>query len=475
MTTRGVSDRGGVYVIVMMTVLVVTLMGIASVSILRVEDSAADERADARKARTHAGGAIELGVEQMSQSDEWFGRDGVSGWWFEGVSFASGDLSMHASVSEESDGAKLVRVTGRGRVGDASQLAEAWFLAREQGVSSLSAAVYAGEDIIFDQAQFRSDGQVRSGGDIDADSAQVNAGVGAAGQISGATYLGETRSGAGKLTLPPSTTVQAWADTGTQIPYEQIPSGTIDGVYMGREFNPYTGEEDPRGVYVVECEGQDLVIRDSWIRGTLVILDARRVVVDQSVRWEPDQSGGPIMLVSAQETRIGLRTEPVELEVDGLDLLGDEEMDGLDAYNAMVSVDAIEHTGVDFDHDLLLLEIDITAQPGLRGLVYLNSPSSRVDERTTLDGALLASGMLEFGGTVEVRHDQTLYTSPTTGFSDGVTMEFVEGSWRRVLGVSPDPVPAPTQALLDAVTGLVEGVGGVLDDATETLLDGLGG
>ena len=89
---------------------------------------------------------------------------------------------------------------------------------------------------------------------------------------------------------------------GTSITYASLPkqqAANIEKVVLSPNNNPYgSGLTSPTGIYVINCLGGNLRIRNARIVGTLVILNPGVFSVLESVNWEPAVANYPSLLVS---------------------------------------------------------------------------------------------------------------------------------------------------------------------------------
>ncbi len=115
----------------------------------------------------------------------------------------------------------------------------------------------------------------------------------------------------------------AWTDSG----------GTprlLERVRLALDSNPF-GETSPDGVYFIDLDGKDLVIRDCVIEGTLLLSNpGPGTRIEGSVAWRPVVPGDPILVVTGTSgtPAITIATDPVPLVENtlGIELDGDGEL-----------------------------------------------------------------------------------------------------------------------------------------------------
>ena len=132
----------------------------------------------------------------------------------------------------------------------------------------------------------------------------------------------------------------------------------IENVRLGYSNNPFgTSSVSPNGIYVISSPGENLVIRNSRINGTLVIQDSAGVEFTDAISWEPSGRNFPA-LISKEEIEDNTSSTILDESVIGVNLnpadtpyQGDSNTTATDRYptvvsGAMVSSRNIELAGV---------------------------------------------------------------------------------------------------------------------------------
>ena len=70
--------------------------------------------------------------------------------------------------------------------------------------------------------------------------------------------------------------------------------------------NPFGAANQSQGIYVIDCNGHDITLMDCRIAGTLVFLNASRVIVRDAVNWTPAAASLPALVVDGD---LELRTQ----------------------------------------------------------------------------------------------------------------------------------------------------------------------
>ncbi|MCY2973717.1 MAG: carbohydrate binding domain-containing protein [Planctomycetota bacterium] len=74
----------------------------------------------------------------------------------------------------------------------------------------------------------------------------------------------------------------------------------IENVLFGSSSNPFgSGIVSANGVYSIDASGQDLLIRDCRINGTILVLNANKVEIENAISWEPVGRNFPAIIANA--------------------------------------------------------------------------------------------------------------------------------------------------------------------------------
>lgn len=403
--------RGTVLLIILAVVALVVVLILSSMAVITTRRAAAEARVASLAARTAAEAGLELALAEAANSYAW--RNAVKG----GVPFAASDSFPSASFSVtavdpvDADLASslndAVVLTATGLSGTARQMVAITLDPDHTPVTGLACALAAGSDITITSGTVRSQGLIMSNAGITATSSNVLAPAAAVGAISGATY-GSTRSAGVPAVQIPS---QPWLDytaIGSVLTYG-LTGGQIRNVVLGPSRNPF-GPTNVNGIYVVDAAGNDLLLRDCRIFGTLVVLNARTVEVRTCVVMDPVVDGWPVLIVQGNlyltplsgdlsESTVGVNFNPVSVPYRGA-----SDADLADTYAS-----------------------------SLNGLVYASgNVSSDVGTRCTITGALLVGGKASLTGEFNLRYRASAVSGPP-GFRAGSGFGIRPGSWARVV------------------------------------------
>lgn len=405
------SRRGTVFLVVLSVVALVVVLVLASMAVISARRSAVEARLSGRIARAAAESGLELALVDAANTRAW--RLSVQG----GVPFASCEsfpaASFSVTASDPGDGDVTVvlehpvTLTAVGLSGSARQLTSLTLEPSTAGVSGLGCALAAGGDITMSSATVRSLGTVAANGNVTATSSSVQAPVAAAGTISGSTYLVSRTPGSPSVDIP----AQPWSDyaaIGTAISYAST-GGQIRSTVLGPGRNPF-GTTNAYGVYVIDAGGNDLLIRDARILGTLVVLNARTVEVRTSVTMDPAVAGWPVLIVQGAlyltplsadlwESTIGVNLNPASVPYEG-----SSDFDTFDSYAST-----------------------------LNGIVFASGNlTSDTGTRCTIRGALLIGGSASLAGEFNLRYCVDKTAAPP-GFWAGSGFTIRPGGWAKVV------------------------------------------
>jgi hypothetical protein len=421
---RGRSDRGTIYIVVLVGVMLVTVIGLWSVSLLRVRTRSQRWAADSAQASLLAQTGIEVGLNMIASSPSWR-TDLGNGQWRDDSTLDVGSYILEAQDPVDGDvtvgEGDPVMLTATGKKGDSRHKARVRVEFTLTPMDSLSSALHAGRTINFNGATATADAVISTNGSMYASSSTINADVEAAGWILGWSYNGSKESFAGSRELPPTSVVDDYAERATPIDIADLPVRTVntgsgdvtisylEELVLSPASNPY-GPPDAAGIYVVNCKGLHLRITNCRIVGTLVILNPGSYTqVEGSVCWEQAGSnkavllvGGPCGLLLSQDP-LDEAAFIVNFNPPGTPYQGTEDVDQLDAYPSNIN-----------------------------GLIYA-ADDLAIGGETRINGTILTNGEANIGGSLTIMHDADLLTTPPDGFTSGSTARLATTSHARIV------------------------------------------
>lgn len=408
---RSPRRRGTILLLVLSIVALVVVLILASMAVLSSRRAAAESRVSAAIARAASDSALELALVDAANTYAWRSAVRSGSPFAASSSFPAASFSVVASDAVDADTSSNlddpVTLTATGLSGAGRQLFSLVLEPDYTAVSGLACALAAGNDITMTSATIRSLQAVAANGIMSASGSSIQAPVSAVGTITGATYSGTRTPSASAVQIP----AQPWADytpIGTAISYAST-GGQLRSTVLGPGRNPF-GSTNAFGVYTIDAGGNDLVIRDARVLGTLVVLNAGTVELRSSVVMDPAVPGWPVLIVQGKlnittlgtdlsESGIGVNFNPASVPYRGA-----SDSDTADSYAST-----------------------------LNGIVYASGNLiSDIGTRCTIKGALLIGGKATLAGEFNLRYSINPAAAPP-GFWTGSGFKIRPGSWSRVV------------------------------------------
>jgi hypothetical protein len=408
--------RGGVYLVVMAFTLLIAVISIGGVAASRAHLRLGNTDRDILHARRHAQSAIEIGRAIIKQDAGWR-TNRSNGSWFSVASSSGGAIALEVvnpnGLLNNSPLDPIV-MTGIGTLNGATQKTRLTLQAEKTALTCLKQLVVcAGGNISFNDATIRSFSHtIAANGNITAASGNIFSNLQASGTITGTTYSGTTESGVVPRELPAASVFASYLAEGSAIDITLLPyiSGAryLDNQLISPSSNPY-GPTNANGVYIIDCGGRDLVIQNSRIVGTLVILNqGGSSIVRYSVNWSPAVANYPCLLAQGYMP-ISIYSQVLSETTRNLNPSGSPH----------------PYPGGTTNTDTA----DFYASR-IEGLIYI-SGNAQISNNSTL-GPVVVGGNLVTWNTVNFLPSATLYDTPPPGF-ESIRMRATAGGWRRTL------------------------------------------
>lgn len=221
--------RGSVYVAVLGTALIVSVLGLSALMIQRIQRKADQQAAHVVEARLYADAALRIGMLRIENDPEWRFNYPNGAWetdvpigdgtyTLEGIDPSDGDLSDRATDP-------LVLI-GHGKKGTAVQKVQITLLPEYRGYSCLESAMHSGLDVLFNSATVQCDQTISADQNVTATSSAVYSDVAAAIAVSGSTYYGATEEGIQTRDFPTvADAFDYYLTNGTYIDKDSLPLG----------------------------------------------------------------------------------------------------------------------------------------------------------------------------------------------------------------------------------------------------------
>jgi len=410
------------------TAMLLAVIGLSVVAESRLGLRSSVGDADAREAGILAFSATEYGMAQLAAqtiADVPTWRDTiVSGQMQPGVSLGRGTMQW---MLEDPDGdlsdddSDPLTLYGIGIVNESRRVYRVQLEPEGAPLDCLASAVHAGgqflvnnasDSIVASGAPVTSNGNAASSGTIDGD-------LETAGSFNNqGTITGTVTEGAQPKQMPDSQYVfEFYVKNGTRIEVTDLdtcPSGhpCIRNAVLSPRSNPFGTDLNRRGIYVIDCMGNNLEIQNARIVGTLVLMNAGvNSVIQNSNRWEPAVPNYPVLMVDGGVGELSVSNAPldeaalsVNFNPSGTPYNGIEDADTIDTYPSEIL-----------------------------GLVYVNGTITIRDVAAA--STIIARGSIATGGSVAgtatINYKATSYRNPPPGFRAGGHVVPVAGTWDR--------------------------------------------
>jgi Tfp pilus assembly protein PilX len=410
--TLSTARRGGVYLAVLGSAMVVVILGLSMMSVARLEQLASGAAGDSVKARSYAESAVELGMLEIQRNLLW--RVKANGAWETNRPIGDGAYTLEVTDPIDgnlaNDSRDPVVVRGTGLKGQARHILEVTMVDTGDPVKSLSSAlagaggvrVESGRSLMVSLAPVSSNATLTNNGTITGNAeALLILGSGTITGTSSILSLGNQ--------MPPAGIHALYAKLGTQI----SPGSDLERAVLAPRYTTY-GPTNNDGIYVVNAPG-GLRIRDVRIHGTLVVIAPGATVRVENVHMQSYRPDCPALIVHGDLVLASDRTAPVSEAGVGVN------------FNPPLA--PYEGAGDTDQFDQYPCEI--------RGLVHVTGTllfeqKPRVVGGVIAEGApLLAPGVV-IDGDPQIAWDPDLKDHPPIGYSATPIMEERPGSWKRV-------------------------------------------
>lgn len=421
--------RGTIFIIVLATSLVVAVLALGALTVHRVERRRLIEQADLAAARLYAQAAIEMALLRTATDPNWR-QNMAAGVWKSDQPIGQGTYSFSAFDPDDGNLADApndpVVIVGTGKSGPAVQRLQVTLVPEIRGLGCLEVSLHAGDNLVFngglvsDQTVSTNMNATQSGSD------PIIADVEAVDTITLNNHTGTSTEGVAPRAVPDvNTAFDYYTDhaeaNGTLLTISQIPQDAA-GVYylenavLSPQSNPYgSGNTSPEGIYVVDCQGETIVVRNVRIVGTLVLLDpgSDSLIIGQ-LNWQPVVANYPALMVQGD---IGLMFTSAQL---------DEVSAGA---NFNPPGTPYPYPGGTSDTD----QAD-SYPSALSGLVYVSGDLT-ASGRSSITGTVAVGGVFtsEQPQALTLTYDGTYLADPPPGFAAPVKMKIDPATWKQVV------------------------------------------
>ncbi|GJM26702.1 MAG: hypothetical protein DHS20C16_31170 [Phycisphaerae bacterium] len=415
--------RAAGYMLVLGAAMLITVIGYASVMTARFNTRMVAGTNDWARAGALAIGAAELAPLVLEEKPDWR-TDLTSGI---PVRFKIDGQAVNVIFVDEDDGDFTtgtydpVRAYGMATVGDAVRVRSVLLTPNTNvPMTCLEVAAHSASGFTGLTATLTSNQIISTAASFTGALVTINADVEYAGTLAGVTVNGTQTKTTEPRTMPdPASVFEYYINHGTIIPLDSLPmfdgDRAIDEAVLTPISNPYTGELNPEGIYVIDCEGGIVTVRNSRIEGTIVLLNAEAndmadhcKVVGQ-VTWKPAIPNYPAALVQGN----------FDFAFDG-GVMMSESVIGVNLNPVGTPYNGAEDAALDDEYP-----------SRIQGIVYATSGTGFLSNTPYLEGVWLSGEMFGAIGNSNgtINFSKRYYQEPPPGFGAG-PYEPVVGTWR---------------------------------------------
>ena len=402
---------GSIYVHVLASSLLIAIIGLASLSAVRLQMRSSRLMRDYDEARTCAVSAVELGMLYVKQDPNWRTAR-PNGIWVQDEPLGAGRFTLEGidpadNLLSDSKYEPLV-LTGTGTKGLARHKVQVTLVPVIKPLEALNTSLHAsglvhikaGKQIRAVGGPISTNGQLDNEGVLDGDAAAQS--VNRTGTITGTFTMP-----APAKRMPDATVITDYMSKATPIPY----LATIDKAVLAPGSNPW-GPTDPNGLYSIDTNGADLLIKNTRICATLVVRAVgRTVTLDGAVFLQNYRSNFPTLVVEGN----------VVIKYSSCDLLLSEAANAAN-YNPV----GAPYEGAT-DADML----DVYPNE-IRGLIHIKG-SLTLQQSARIIGAIICDGPVNGEEANTIAHDDSLYACPPDGYTFVDQMQISPRSWKQVI------------------------------------------
>jgi hypothetical protein len=187
----------------------------------------------------------------------------------------------------------------------------------------------------------------------------------------------------------------------------------MDHVLLSPGNNPF-GDTNPDGIYLLDMRGHRVVIRNSRIVGTLVLIDpsdASELGDNAALSMSPAVPGFPSLIVADGEVYLNPSDRALSEN----------------ALNINLNPGHTPHPAVGSDDDM-----DDTFASGIEGLIY-SSNRLRLRNSNSIHGCIISTNDIDIEDRLSLTYDSQYYRNPPPGFSGPEQIRLLLGSARRTV------------------------------------------
>lgn len=422
--------RGTAYLVVFGMVSIVLVAALGAAMTARLDIRSVGQTSDALRAEVLAESAVSWAIMRLSADANWR-TTYTNNVETATVSVGGGTISfklvdeIDANLSNKTT--QPVRLYGIGRVGAAAKVLSVQ-LEGSNPLTCLRSAMSVGGNITLDKTvltaplqNISGNGNFNGGNSFSA----VNGNLLISGTITpnGCPINGTQSAAAPARTMPETSVFDYYVANGTEIPYSSLSGGKISRKVISPSSSGFLLiGSNPKGIYVIDCGGQDIEVTESRIIGTLVILNpgsGSRIGSENGnggVNWVPAMTGMPALLVKGNMCiSFGQAANPTLSEPSA-------------STNFNPSNAAYPYPGGTTDSD------ETDSYPAvIDGLIYVSgnlTDASGVPQFPSMANLVIGGAFTATHDTLKISHRAIYSAMPPPGFTGDGALRPVPGSWR---------------------------------------------
>jgi len=299
--------RGTIYLAVFALAMLVLVLGLGGIMASRVQARGAFESTSAAAAREYAASAAQLGRWWIASNPAWRTTH-ANGPWITGSPFENGTISLsvvNPSGALNRSTLDPVVMTATGASGAAIQKLRLTLTPSPRPLSCLGPALCAGGNVLLDGAVLTAPGLVVSSNGsvtLTGGGATMRADVEAKGSASGSIYSGTKKTGQPAKDMPSiATVINEYTLIGSAMSRASVPIISGDSTFRGVLLSPavplYGATAQANGVYILDCKGNNLVLDEVRVVGTLVLVNCGTLSLKGAVMMSPAVANYPCLIV----------------------------------------------------------------------------------------------------------------------------------------------------------------------------------
>lgn len=399
--------RGSVYVVTLGIAMILTVLGLAAITIGRINTRIAADSQDWREAQLLAYSAVGHALTQIENTSDW--RTSLGGTTVQ-KSFGRGTFEW--SLSDETDGdlndneKDPVTILAKGFVNNAAYSLSMTAKIDGGALAILATSLSSSGDITLGtNAKMTLTGAPLSSNQAINNSGQIFGDVEADTVSGGGPFNGSVMTSADPKQMPDPNVFNTYVAKATVLAY----TPTMEDMVISPATAP-GGSTNVDGVYYIDTAGGDLTIRNIRLLGTLVIqCGGGKVIIDEASLLQTNRPDYPVLIIDGDlettlsEGVLGEKITKANYNPLGTKYNGQQDMDKKDNYPNQIT-----------------------------GLIHVLG-DVLLTKFTDIQGTLICEGTTTItGNKVYITHDPTLYLNPPEGYGEEIGDPVVD-TWKRVV------------------------------------------